>query len=79
MKEKYFDAIAFFYETEDKAQLKISVKEYQRFSFFYDKMNKYLELDPSNIEEDVYNVLDEETKKGLNNLFVLQEMNKIRI
>ncbi len=61
MRQKYFDAIAFFYDTNDKKQLNLAVKEYQRFSLFYEKMSRYLEMDPNSIEEDVYSRLDEET------------------
>lgn len=54
MKTKYYDAIQFFNDTNDKKQVGLAVKEYQRFSYFYEKMSKYLEFDPSEIEDDIY-------------------------
>ena len=54
MREKYHDAIQFMYDTEDKKQLGIAVKEYQRFSYFYTKMSRYLEFDPQEIEDEIY-------------------------
>jgi hypothetical protein len=46
MRDKYYDAIAFYCDTDDKKQMKLAVKEYQRFHNFYEKMSKYLEFDP---------------------------------
>jgi hypothetical protein len=59
MKEKYYDAVQFFNNTNDKKQLAIAVKEYQRFSYFYDKMSKFLEFDPTELEDDIYTRLNE--------------------
>ncbi len=54
MKGKYYDAIQFFNDTEDKKQLELAVKEYQKFSYLYEKMSKHLEFDPEDIEDDIY-------------------------
>ena len=62
MRNKYYDVISFYYDTDDKKQIMLAVKEYQRFSFFYEKMSKHLEFDPTYIEDEVYQRLDEETK-----------------
>ena len=59
MKDKYYDAVQFFNDTEDKKQLNLAVKEYQRFCYFYEKMSKYLDFDLGELEEDVYQRLDE--------------------
>lgn len=79
MKEKYIDAIAFFYETEDKKQLPLSVKEFQRFCYLYEKMSKYLEFDPEVIEDEVYQRLDESLRLMLSNPKIIREMNIIRV
>jgi hypothetical protein len=79
MRGKYFDAISFFYDTNDKKQLGLAVKEYQRFSLFYEKMSSYLEMDPNDIEDDVYTRLDEDTKTALSNPIIVKEINKVRI
>lgn len=59
--------------------MKLAVKEYQRFSFFYEKMGKYLEFDPQDIESEVYSRLDEDMKAALSNPVIVKEMNKIRV
>jgi len=55
------------------------VKEFQRFAYFYEKMGKYLEFDPADIEEEVYAVLDEDARQALSNPVIIAEINKIRI
>jgi hypothetical protein len=65
MQSKYYDAIQFFYDTEDKKQLSLSIKEYQRFSFLYEKMSRYTEFDPTEIEDDIYNRMSEDMKEEL--------------
>ena len=66
MREKYIDAVRFFTDTNDKKQLALAIKEYQTFSSFYqDKMTKYLEFDPLNIEDDIYSRLSDEVKQSL--------------
>lgn len=42
-------------------------------------MNKYIEFDPEEIEEDVYNRLSEELKLALANPKILREINIIRM
>ena len=42
-------------------------------------MAKYLDFDPTEIEEDVYIKLDEDLKKLLSNPKIIREMNLIRI
>lgn len=42
-------------------------------------MGKYLDFDPDNIEEDVYNRLDENMKLMLSNPKIIKEINIIRI
>ena len=79
MRGKYFDAIQFFYDSEDKKQLPLAIKEFQKFSYLYEKMAKYLDFDPAEIEEDVYIRLDDELKKTLANPKIIREMNAIRI
>ena len=78
MKDKYYDAVQFFHDTDDKKQLALAVKEYQRFCFFYEKMSKYLEFDPTQIEEDVYQRLDEPTRDLLSDPKIIKEINIIR-
>lgn len=78
MKDKYYDAVQFFNDTEDKKQLGLAVKEYQRFSYLYEKMSKYLEFDPSDIEDDIYNRLGETDKSSLANHKIIREINIIR-
>lgn len=82
MKEKYYGAVEFFSHSdkeEDQKQLVIAVKEYQRFSKFYEKMNKYLIFDPDEIEEEVYSRLDEDSKVALANPLVVAEIHQYRI
>ena len=59
--------------------MKIGIKEYQRFSYFYEKMSKNLSFDPENIEDDVYKRLPEEYKSHLANPNIVNEINKIRM
>lgn len=47
MKEKYYEAVQFFRDTDDKKQTALAVKEYQRFCYFYEKMSRFLEFDPA--------------------------------
>lgn len=42
-------------------------------------MGKYLDFDPDNVEEDVYNRLDENMKLMLSNPKIVKEINIIRI
>lgn len=78
MKGKYYDAIQFFNDTEDKKQLELAVKEYQKFSYLYEKMSKYLEFDPEDIEDDIYQRLNEEEKDLLSDPKVIQAINVLR-
>ena len=78
MKGKYYDAIQFFNDTEDKKQLELAVKEYQKFSYLYEKMSKYLEFDPEDIEEDIYQRLNEEEKELLSDPKIVQAINVLR-
>ena len=49
------------------------MKEYQRFAYFYyEKMQRYLQFDPTQIEEDVYIRLSEDTKQALANPLVIR-------
>lgn len=67
------------YDTEDKKQLGIAVKEYQRFSYFYSKMSRYIEFDPQEIEDEIYQRLSDQLKNSLANPKVLREINIIRM
>lgn len=78
MKDKYYDAVQFFHDTDDKKQLGLAVKEYQRFCYLYEKMNKYLVFDPSDIEDDIYSRLGEMEKDALSNPKIVREINLIR-
>ena len=42
-------------------------------------MSKYLEFDPEDIEEEVYNRIDEETRIVLSNPDIIKEINLIRV
>jgi len=55
------------------------VKEYQRFSFFYNKMARYLEFDPDNIEPEIYERLPEDYKKALSSPRIVREMHLHRM
>ena len=83
MKDKYIDAIAFFDQStaeKDKDQVYIAVKEFQMFrSIYHDRMQKYLEFDPDEIEDEVYQRLSENTKKALSNQDVLKELAIINV
>lgn len=79
MQSKYYDAIQFFYDTEDKKQLALSVKEYQKFSYLYDKMSKYAEFDPEEIEEDIYLRLSEDKRESLCKPEIIREINALRM
>ena len=80
MNQKYYDAVAFFNDTQDKTQLPLAIKEFQRFSHFYnEKMLKYLEFDPSDIEEDIYLRLPEEMKSRLNDPKIIKEIQVIKV
>ena len=57
----------------------MAIKEYQRFCFFYEKMSKYLDFDPTEIEEEVYSRLSESTKLALSNSQIIKAINQIRI
>ena len=51
------------------------MKEYQRFAYFYyEKMQRYLQFDPTQIEEDVYIRLSEDTKQALANPLVIRQI-----
>ena len=78
MKDKYYDAVQFFHDTNDKKQLAIAVKEYQRFCYFYEKMSKFLEFDIDDIEEDVYSRLSDRTREKLCDSKVVKQINIIR-
>lgn len=62
MKEKYHDAVQFFNDTNDKKQCDLAIKEYQSFCYFYDKMAKNLAFDPTDIEDEIYNRLEDSLK-----------------
>ena len=73
MRDKYLDAVRFFTDTNDKAQLNLAVKEYQRFcTFYHEKMTRYLEFDPMEIEDDIYSRLSEDTKEALNDQLIVR-------
>lgn len=78
MKEKYYDAVQFFRDTEDQKQLKLAVQEYQRFSYLYEKMSRYLVFDPLDIEDDIYQRLSPEDKDKLADPRIVREVNAIR-
>jgi len=78
MKDKYLEAIRFFTDTNDKTQQAISIKEYQRFAlFYYEKMVKYLMFDPSEIEDEIYSRLEEETKSSLSDRRIVKHIKMI--
>jgi hypothetical protein len=75
MNQKYLEAVRFFTGTNDKKQSELSVKEYQRFAYFYhEKMTRYIRFDPEDIEDDVYTRLDEDTKLALSNPKVVRQI-----
>ncbi len=78
MKDKYYDAVQFFNDTNDKTQCDLAIKEYQSFSYLYDKMARNLEFDPSDIEDEIYNRLEDSLKHQLSDSKILKEMNVIR-
>ena len=66
MRDKYQEAVRFFTDTNDKKQSALAIKEFQKFAYFYhEKMTKYLFFDPTEIEEDIYQRLSEDTKEAL--------------
>ena len=79
MRRKYSDLVEHFNDAENKEQLEICRKEYQRFSYVFQKMHRNLVFDPDNIEEQLYLILNEETKSALANREVVAEMNRVRI
>lgn len=78
MKEKYHDAVQFFNDTQDKKQCELAVKEYQSFCYLYDKMARNLEFDPSDIEDEIYNRLEDSLKHQLSDSKIIKEINVIR-
>ena len=42
-------------------------------------MNKYLEFDPTDIEDEIYNTLDENIRLNLSNPKIIKAINEIRI
>ena len=75
MSEKYREAVRFFTDTSDKKQLVLAIKEYQTFcSFYHEKMTRYLEFDPLNIEDDIYTRLPDEVKRSLADQLVVRQI-----
>ena len=75
MKEKYLEAVRFFSDTNDKKQLNLAIKEHQTFcSFYHEKMTKYLEFDPLQIEDDIYTRLPEECKELLTDPLIVRQL-----
>jgi hypothetical protein len=78
MRDKYYEAISFFNDT-DKKQLPTAIKEYQRFRTFYNKMSEHLEFNPCRIEDDIYERLSDDHKILLANREIIKEINFLRI
>jgi hypothetical protein len=75
MKQKYLEAVRFFSDTNDKKQLNLAIKEHQNFcSFYHEKMTKYLEFDPLQIEDDIYTRLPEECKELLTDPLIVRQV-----
>ena len=75
MKQKYLEAVRFFSDTNDKHQLNIAILEYQLFSaFHHEKMTKYLEFNPLQIEDDVYSRLQEHCKRLLADPLIVRQL-----
>jgi hypothetical protein len=78
MRDKYHEAVRFFTDTNDKKQSALAVKEFQRFAYFYhEKMTKYLFFDPTDIEEDIYQRLSEETRSALCDRHLVRQIRAI--
>ncbi len=56
----------------------MAVKEYQKFSYLYEKMSKHLEFDPEDIEDDIYQRLSDSEKDALSDPKVIKAINLLR-
>lgn len=80
IKEKYADCMEFFRDTDDNKQVLLTVEEFNKFSkTSYQKMMKYYNFNPANIEPQLLEVLPEETKELLNDEAIVQEINSLKV
>jgi len=62
MRNKYYSAVKFYSDSKNEDQLDLSYKEIESFMQNFEKFQSYVNMDPENLPENIYNSLSENNK-----------------
>ena len=62
MRNKYYSAVKFYSDSKNEDQLDLSYKEIESFMQNFEKFHSYVNMDPENLPENIYNSLSENNK-----------------